>query len=1094
MLKKLLFIIIFVLFTDLIGYSQETALPFISNYGFYVTGLQEIWCVVKDQRGIMYFAANGGIIEYDGKSWQTITLKNNSLVRALAIAPNGRIYYGASGDFGYIEPDSIGQWQVVSLYKQIDTNIYNEAPAIWRIHIKNNKIYFNGLTAFIIYNPEDSIKKFKIIRPPSKFLFSFMIDTNIIINEYTQGLVIIQDDTIKQIPGSSILKNQFILSVLPYNKDTWLVALWTNLYLFKPDFKNPENSTFELFQTDAQYLFDKYSIYTACKLPDDRFAIGTGTDGVAIIDKNGKLLEYINKNSGLLSNAAISLNYFDNNLWITSYKGISKVELDLPIRLYDERSNINGVVLKSCIAENALFTATAEGVYMLDSINSPNFLHSQKFKQIQTDFYETFAIQPYYDSLLKTEFVIIGQSNGISEYNIKTRTTRLIKDKLNVYSVEQSKLNKDIIFVGSENYIFVLKRNHQKHTWQIDTIKGFSAQIRGIAQYNNNLFLSTFYNGIIVIKNVMSAPDYDKINPNYTIENHQVFGKDTIYNNIFVYFTAGKIYATTLLGLYEYNEQSKTFIKSDFQNNIFSKHLKLFVEAPETGDIFTAIGIFRQDGTRDSVFAKRKQFQIQHIFYFYPRWYLSAFNGIAIYNDSAAKYFADTNKFYSLIRYVKINGDSVIFAGNFFEKDKRITAQQPPNNYPELEYKDNSITFGFAAPYFIAEDSTYFIFKLEVFDKDWSIPTHRTSKEYTNLPEGDYIFKVKAINVFGRTSETAMFNFTVKPPWQRTIWAFILYFILFVALIYIIVKLNSRRLVQAKIKLENIVKERTAEINLQKEELKTQAESLQKANIAITAQKEEIEKVHKKIQESIRYASRIQSAILPNVKILEKYFTGYFVFYRPRDIVSGDFYWIKEVGEYIIVAAADCTGHGVPGAFVSMLGVAFLNEIIRKKEVQSPADILEHLRIEIKSSLKQTGKIDENKDGMDIAVAVINKRTFNLQYAGANNPLFIIRNKELIELKPTRNPVSVFIKEKPFENKTFDLQKNDLIYLFSDGYPDQFDSTRTHKFFLKKFKNLLLSISEFDMHEQEKKLEQTLLSWRGNAPQTDDILVIGIKI
>ncbi len=1095
MRKKSFFIVLISFCFYLTTFSQETALPFITNYPGDITGLMEIWSAEKDNRGIMYFAANGGILEYDGTWWQKILLPDQLLVRALAIDKNGRIYYGASGDFGYLEPDSTGKWQIISLYKQIDTGLLKETPAVWNIHIKNDKVYFNALTSLIIYNSQEKENPFEIIRPPVKFLFSFTIDTNIILNEYSQGLVIVDNDTVKQIPGASFFKNQLIFSLLPYdNKGTWLVALWSKLYLFKPDFTDPSKTVIKPFETQAQYLFDKYSVYSGCKLPHNRFAIGTGTDGIAIIDEKGNLIEYINQDRGLISNAPISLNYFDNNLWVTTYKGISKIELDFPVRMYDGRCGLNDLVINSCLADNSLFAGMASGVFVLDSLNNPDYLHPVKFRQVKTNYYETFALKPYFDSVLNTEFVIIGQSNGLEEYNTKTKKTTLIKDNVNVYSIEQSVLNKDIIFVGSVNNLLILKRNHKKHNWEIDTVSGFNAQIRKIAQYKNDLFLSTFYNGIIVIKNILAEPDYDKINPDFKIKFYKVFGGDTVYKDDFAFYARNKIFVTTFSGVFEYDEQKEDFVRSDY-DKYFYGNLNLFYEAKETGDIFTDLGIVHPDGSIDSGFLRRKRVKIQTVFYKSPRWYLSTFSGIVVYNDSAARFFKDTVKFKPLIRYVKLNGDSLVFAGNFSDKNKKVLFTQPENKKFVFTYDNNSVTFGFSAPYFLAEDSVFYIYKLEGFDKNWSAPSHNTIKEYTNLPEGDYVFKVQAINIFGRVSSVNEFAFSVKPPWYRTFWAYMFYFLVFGGFVYLIVKFNSRRLIRAKIRLERIVKERTAEINQQKEELKTQAEYLQKANKEITSQKEEIEKAHKKISESIKYASRIQSAILPKTDILKKYFSDYFILYRPRDVVSGDFYWIKEINDFIIIAAADCTGHGVPGAFVSMLGVAFLNEIVRRKEVQSPADMLEQLRKEIKTSLKQTGKIDDNKDGMDIAIVVINKHTLQMQFAGANNPLFLIRNNELIVFKPTRNPVGIYFREKPFKNQSIELRKNDLLYLFSDGFPDQLGAEKENRrFLLKNFKEVLLSVAKLEMKKQLRKLEEVLNKWKGNTPQTDDILVIGIKL
>ena len=282
--------------------------------------------------------------------------------------------------------------------------------------------------------------------------------------------------------------------------------------------------------------------------------------------------------------------------------------------------------------------------------------------------------------------------------------------------------------------------------------------------------------------------------------------------------------------------------------------------------------------------------------------------------------------------------------------------------------------------------------------------------------------------------------------------------------------------------------------------IQTQNAELMQANEEIIAQKDllqeqkdKIEKIHKQITDSILYAERIQHAALPSQDVLDDVLGNYFVLFKPLHIVSGDFFWAKRVGDYKIFTAADCTGHGVPGAFVSMLGVSFLAEIVRRKNVTQASQILELLREEIKTSLKQTGDFNESKDGMDMALCMINVNTNELQYAGANNPLIFIRENKLTEYKSTRNPVAIYLKEKPFENNIIKIQKNDIIYLFSDGFADQHGGPKDRKFMKKQFKKLLLDIHQEKLTKQKEILITELKNWTGKESQVDDILVMGVK-
>jgi serine phosphatase RsbU (regulator of sigma subunit) len=252
-----------------------------------------------------------------------------------------------------------------------------------------------------------------------------------------------------------------------------------------------------------------------------------------------------------------------------------------------------------------------------------------------------------------------------------------------------------------------------------------------------------------------------------------------------------------------------------------------------------------------------------------------------------------------------------------------------------------------------------------------------------------------------------------------------------------------------------------------------------------------IETINKNITQSIVYASHIQSAMMSLKDIDNQLDYEHFIIHLPHSIVSGDFLWIKRFDNKIMLSVADCTGHGVPGALLSMLGMAFLNEITLNERIEKASEVLEKLRFKIKKSLNKEHEISGLKEGMDIAFCIIDTQLHKMQYAGANNPLYIVRNFELLEFRPTRNPIGIFLKERAFENHEISLHENDLIYLFSDGFADQFGSENNKKFLSKRFKSTLLNISSKRITEQKKMLLSVLNSWQGNNKQTDDITVLG---
>jgi serine phosphatase RsbU (regulator of sigma subunit) len=322
--------------------------------------------------------------------------------------------------------------------------------------------------------------------------------------------------------------------------------------------------------------------------------------------------------------------------------------------------------------------------------------------------------------------------------------------------------------------------------------------------------------------------------------------------------------------------------------------------------------------------------------------------------------------------------------------------------------------------------------------------------------------------------------------------------------------LTNYRLNQTMDELKNAneeIKSQNEEIKSQNDELETQNDYLAKQRDEISHQRDEISNQKKQITSSIEYASLIQKAVLATDNEIREVTPEYFIIYRPKDIVSGDFYWFRnlDVGnkKYRVFTAVDCTGHGVPGAFMSMLGTSFLNEIANENKTGiNAAEILNGLRKLVKEHLHQETGDRMARDGMDTALCMLDYDEMKLQYAGANNPMFIIRNGngsegyKLEEYKADRMPIGIHIKEKEsFTNHEIKVQKGDIIYLFSDGYVDQFGGEKGDKFKMKRFRELIQKISHLPLNQQQEKLEQTLNDWMGETyNQLDDITILGVKI
>jgi len=277
--------------------------------------------------------------------------------------------------------------------------------------------------------------------------------------------------------------------------------------------------------------------------------------------------------------------------------------------------------------------------------------------------------------------------------------------------------------------------------------------------------------------------------------------------------------------------------------------------------------------------------------------------------------------------------------------------------------------------------------------------------------------------------------------------------------------------------LEEKVKERTALIQQQNDEITFQHHILSKQKEHIT--------------DSIVYASLIQQALLPSREILKANFPEHFIIFKPRDIVSGDFYWFKQVDHSVYIAVADCTGHGVPGAFMGTLGISLLNDVLNKPTIKSTDIVLEELRVRMKGSLHQ----GRTQDGMDLALCLVDIDTKKMQFSGANLHLHMISNNQFTEYKGERMPIGNYPKDyKQFGKHEIQLQKGDTFYISSDGFSSQFGGEKSFKYSTKRFHEALINIHNYNMETQKRILEKSLSEWQGNHDQVDDILVIGIKI
>ncbi|MEA3463025.1 MAG: two-component regulator propeller domain-containing protein [Bacteroidota bacterium] len=402
-----------------------------------------------------------------------------------------------------------------------------------------------------------------------------------------------------------------------------------------------------------------------------------------------------------------------------------------------------------------------------------------------------------------------------------------------------------------------------------------------------------------------------------------------------------------------------------------------------------------------------------------------------------------------------------------------------PDEAIRLKYGRYRVRIDFVGINFNNPEQVSYQYKLDNYDEEWSHESDQGFASYGRVEDGDYTFMVRACDGNGNCSlEPLTLDISIKIPIWKAWWFIFGLVMLVLTTIFVVFKIRERNQKAIQEYLQRQLDERTREV---------------------VQQKEEIEVKNRDITDSLNYAQRIQASILPSIKKLHDAFTGSFVFYQPRDIVSGDFYWYEQVDENrFIVVCADSTGHGVPGAFMSMIGTTLIKDICLRAGITRPSQVLTTLDNEVREALNQNVETSGSNDGMDIIVAEVDMRTYKITISSAMRPVIIYSGSEQIYVKGSRSSIGGQLDEdridKNFIDQEFQLKKGDIVYMFSDGYPDQFGGPLGRKFKMVRLKNLLRDIHDKPMDEQYNYIKSNFFLWKEDLEQVDDVLFMGIRI
>lgn len=808
MFKKL-FLFLFIVMFNYSGFSQnsfyEYGLPFLKNYTpkEYHAHFQN-WAVEQDSLGLMYFGNQSGYLIYDGAAWYSGQVPNKSMVRSLAYDNGRRVYLGAYAEFGYVEIDKEQNLQYRSLLNKLD-DIYKNFEDVWSTHYTSNAVFFQTRDYLFIYR-NDTVK---VVSPETSFQFAFLVDNRLFIRQRQIGLMELIQDTLRLVPDGEMIADNGIFGMLPINRKEILLLTNQGLMIFN-------GKSINNFANDINTELIESQMYHGSILPDGNIAIATFYSGVFIINSNGKLLYKLDKSTGLQDDYV--LNTFvdkDGSLWLALNNGISKVEISNPLSRFVGESGLIGNVSDICRYNDELYVSTSVGVFKLNSL-------TRRFQKIALS--SDKQILECWDIQIVDGSLLVATSFGIYEIR-KNYPARLISS-CNSQCLYGSVINKNYVYAGTQEGLKFLQKKNAG--WNdVGTITNDINDIQFIYENRKgDIWLTTYSQGVykINIKNI-SSPD-DAAVVNYDTSSGLPSAKE---NYIFEY-NGEEIFAT-IDGIYKFNPAAEMFEQFSQFNDLFnldSVHVFRIIEDNDR-NIWAQIddgekpkiGVIKFDGVNyenfsNIHFARAEDFVALNIFSDQDKvvWFGGA-DGLLRYDSKlSAKGFPE---YFSVIRSIsEVNTQKSVFTG--------FASNAVSSTIPILDHTENSLRFEFGAASYENETANMYQVYLENFDEGWSNWTLENKKDYTNIPGGEYTFRVRAKNIYGRISKESFYSLEILNPWYKTFWAYSLYILGFIFTIYSAVRLRSEKLKRDNVALEKLIAERTAEVERQKEQLKSEKE------------------------------------------------------------------------------------------------------------------------------------------------------------------------------------------------------------------------------------------------------------------------------
>ena len=831
-------IFLFCLLTPVFLYSQsqDMGFPYLKNYyaSEYKAHVQN-FDIIQDTRGLMYFANFRGVLEFDGQNWRTIQTSKISQVTSLAIDSTGTIYVGGVGEIGFLYPDLKGELIFKNLVDSLNTEDQNFQYIISILATKEG-ICFVTDASILIWNGIS----FKTIKSEGPISSAYYVNSKLYFYDKVNGLqYILNNQKFKVSTGTEFSEAIVIKGMMPFGSNKILIATGIHGLLLM------EEKGISSFPTSDDNYLRQNSISCATILNDGSIAIGTERGGLLVFNSDGTLKQKIDQG---IQNDYVRALYVDRNdvLWLALDNGISRIEIPY-LSFFDEKRGIEGAVNQVLRLDGNIYFATDKGLF--------NYNDSQhKYMPIPGINSACWSILPDKNSILA------ATSKGVFLSSMKS--ANLIAPGFS-FRLFRSTINPSDIYVGQIDGITHLQNVNGKWISK-GKIPGITDEISEIQEdQNGTLWAVVATRGLIKVK-----PEGNSIPKFYD----DTKGLPSRFGN-HMSKVENKMVINTQNGMFSYNSTSDVFspLKTLQNDTLKPKEWKSTIVEDSKGNLWstggdeTQLQVWNSDGKESSAQTLLKPVLDKTILTIYPEpsgkvW----FGG----TEGAFNYNPEIHKNLSLIpsvliRSVTLKGDSILFGGTFLNDKHQITTIQPAQFMPLLGYSLNTVTFKFASPSFSMYETIEFQHFLKGFNADSSAWNTSTQWEYTNLPPGKYTFSVRARNIYGQITDPATFQFSIKKPFYQTIFAYILYFLLFSVILYVIVRVRSQKLIREKRNLENLIKERTAEVISQKEEI-------EKQSVELSSKNDELEKINlivKSINSEIHFSSLLQS-LLEKTKVI----------------------------------------------------------------------------------------------------------------------------------------------------------------------------------------------------------------------------------